>query len=78
MATMSLSDLLHLHPGATLVDAERPIPEKLLERVSKGHSRIILAKDGRALAAVVNLSDMELLETTDHGIHIVHDVNALT
>ena len=77
MTTMPLSDLLRVHPGATLVDAERAIPEKLMERVSKGHNRLILAKDGQAVAAVVNLSDMELLEYTDHGIELMQEAPAL-
>ncbi len=71
MSPISLRDFLRVHPGMTLVDADRAIPEALLERVSKGINRLVLAKDGVAIAAVVTLADLDLLEITDHGFEVV-------
>lgn len=68
MTPIPLKQFLQDHRGMILLDADRPIPPSMLDLVLRKGQRLVLAAEGKALAAVVCLDDLSLLEMTDHGV----------
>jgi len=72
MSEAQVREFIMNYPGMPLVDASNPLPTRMLERISREGGRMGVVLDGKVCAAIVPLSDLELLEITDHGINVMH------
>ncbi len=64
-ARTELKHFLRLHPKVGLVDAQRPVSESHLRWIQNTGGRITMILDGRPMAAIVPLEDLQLLEAAD-------------
>ena len=68
MTAIPITEFQKLHPDMPEVDASQILSAALLERAALCNRRLVLTLNGKALAAIVSLADLDLLEATSHGI----------
>jgi len=60
-----LQVFLRRHPKVGLMDAHHPVTEEQARWVQDSGGRVLLIYDGKPLAAIVSLDDLQFLESSE-------------